>query len=752
MHSREDIQVVGHRVRGTLSGVPDVVCVRLLGGFRVSVGSRSIEEDEWHLRKAASIIKLLALAPRHRLHREFVMELLWSGLTPKAAANNLRYTLHTARRILQPDSPNASQCLRLRSEQLALYPEGPMWVDVEAFEEAAAAARLARSPAAYEAAVGLYAGDLLPEDRYEEWAADQREELRMTYLALFLELAELYEERAELGPAIEALRRAVKSEPTHEGAHEELMRLYARYGQRQGTLPRHEPIRGTLQQHPDPEAHRPSQSFCKEILTGRPPSFHSPRVDHSTKEPLGNRRHNLPAPRTSFVGRERELAEIKRALTTTRLLTLTGAAGSGKTRLALELGRDLVGAYPEGVWIVELAALFDPELVCRTLAATLGVYEWLGRCPTEALAHALCTKTMLLILDNCEHLIDHVARVVDTLIGSCPHLRILTTSRETLGVAGEVKWRVSSLSFPDAQQPSTIENLSSFESVQLFLQQSRCHHPLFVLTPRNVRAVGAICRQLEGIPLAIELAAARAGMFSAEQLAFRLKDPLKLLTTGDRMAPARQQTMRAALDWSFDLLNEAQAKLFTRLSVCSGSWTLETAEAVGAGDGIDEDDVLDLLSALVNKSLVAAEASEDGAVQYRMLDPVRQYGRERLEESEGSEPACRRHIEYGLEGTEAGGPQLVGAPDYAPSNQRLTPMPEGPPSVERAAPLTRRESEVARLVGLGLTNRQICARLVLSEHTVAKHVCNILKKLGLHSRTQIATWVIEQPLRQPSPH
>ncbi len=729
-------------MRDTLSGVPNVVCVRLLGGFRVSVGSRSIEEDEWHLRKAASIIKLLALAPRHRLHREFVMELLWSGLTPKAAANNLRFTLHTARRILQPDSPNASQCLRLRSEQLALYPEGPMWVDVEAFEEAAAAARLARSPAAYEAAVGLYAGDLLPEDRYEEWAADQREELRMTYLALFLELAELYEERAELGPAIEALRRAVKSEPTHEGAHEELMRLYARSGQHQRTLPRDEPLRGALQ-HPDTQAHVASWSLCEEILTGTP-SFHSPRVNRSTKDPLGNRRHNLPAPRTSFVGRERELAEVKRALTTTRLLTLTGAAGSGKTRLALELGRDLVGAYPEGVWIVELAALFDPDLVSRTVAAKLEVSERPDRSPTEALVHAMRTKKTLLILDNCEHLIDHVARLVDTLIGSCPLLRILTTSRETLGVAGEVKWRVSSLSFPDAQQPPTIENLLRFESVQLFLQRSRCHHPLFVLTPRNAGTVGAICRQLEGIPLAIELAAARIGMLSAEQLAFRLKDPLKLLTTGDRMGPARQQTMRGALDWSYELLTEAQAKLFNRLSVCSGNWTLEAAEVVGAGDGIGQANVLDLLCALVSKSLVVAEANGDGVVRYRMLDPVRQYGRERLEESEGPKPACRRHVEYGLQGIEAY--------EYAPTEQRLPPMPVAPPAVERAAPLTRRESEVAKLVGLGLTNRQICSRLVLSEHTVAKHVRNILKKLGLHSRTQIAAWVIEQPLRRAGPY
>src|SRR5215210_8199411 len=796
MYSREEIQVADHNIEGNSSGVPEAVCVRLLGGFQVSVGTRALEESAWRLRKAATLIKLLSLAPQHCLHREFIMDLLWPELAPKAAANNLRYALHTARRILHPASLNAAQCLQLRSEQLALCPEEGLRIDVEAFEQGADVARRARKPAAYEAAVSLYAGDLLPEDRYEEWAEDRREELRMTYLALLLELAKLHEERAELGLAIDALRRVVKYEPAHEGAHAGLMRLYALSGQRQWALRQYERLQETLQQHPGIEPDAASRRLCEDILAGRFQPIHPPQGECSMEEPFDKPRHNLPFASTSFVGRERELDEVKRALTVTRLLTLTGTAGSGKTRLALEVGRELVTAYPDGVWVVELAALSDPELVSQAIAATLAVHKQPDCTLTDTLVHALRSKKALLIVDTCEHLIDQVARVVHTLLCYCPLLRILTTSREALSVAGEIKWLVPPLSLPDSPQPSTIENLARFESVRLFLQRASCQNPTVILNRRNLGAVADICRQLEGFPLAIELAAAWVGVLSVEQIAVRLKDPLKLLTMGDRAAPPRQQTMRGALDWSYDLLNEEQARLFNRLSVFEGYWTLEAAEVVGTGDGIAEDDVLDLLCALVNKSLVVDEATGDGGVRFRMLHLIRQYGRERLEESGESDAICQRHSEFCLEAAEADEPEVDGsaeglrepiggnswpgerhvhgyqigtaspqldkaawemvwakqqemafeeAAEYAPSQVRLAPIAtstaEEPPSDSKPGPLTRREWEVAALVGRGLTNRQISAQLSLSEHTVAKHVRKILKKLGLQSRAQIAAWI-----------
>jgi predicted ATPase/DNA-binding SARP family transcriptional activator/DNA-binding CsgD family transcriptional regulator len=788
---------------GTSSETPEEVCVLLLGGFRVSVGARALDESQWRLRKAATLVKLLALAPKHRLHRECIMDLLWPDLAPKAAANNLRFALHNARRILHPASPKASPHLRLRSEHLALCPEGSLRVDIETFEQAADVARRARKPAAYEAAVRLYAGDLLPEDRYEEWAEDRREELRTTYLALLLELAELHEERAELGPAIEALRLVVKSEPAQEGAHAGLIRLYALSGQRQWALRQYQRLRETLQQNLGTEPDAANRQLCENIVAGRFPSIHPPQGDRPTEESPCDLRHNLPFTRTSFIGREQEVDEVKRALAMSRLLTLTGAAGSGKTRLALEAGRELIGSYPDGVWFVELAALSNPELVHRAVAATLGVYEQPDRSPTATLVHALRTKKSLLILDNCEHLIDRVACGVDTLLSTCPRLRIMTTSREALGIAGEARLVVPSLSLPDSRRPPTVENLAKSESVRLFLERARCHHPRLVLTPRNVGAVADICRGLEGNPLAIELAAARVGVLSVGQISTKIKDPLKLLTMGDCTAPPRQQTMRQALGWSYDLLNAAEARLFDRVSVFEGGWTLEAAEEVGVGDGIAEDDVLDLLCALVNKSLVVTEANGDGAVRFRMPDLVRRYGRERLEKCGVSDTVCRRHTEFCLEGPEAAEPgsaasaedlretlgvflpferqvhgrrsgavsaaasaqldeaawevpwagrqamAFEGAAEYAISQERPTTTSDGrsEPSFDgKPTPLTRREWEVAALVGRGLTNRQISAQLVLSVHTVAKHVRKILKKLGFQSRAQIAAWVGKQPL------
>src|SRR5215210_1874964 len=413
---------------------------------------------------------------------------------------------------------------------------------------------------------------------------------------MLLELAEIHEERAEFGPAIEALRRVSKSEPANEGAHAGLMRLYALSGQRQWALRQYERLRENLRQHLGTEPDAASRRLCEKIVAGRFSSIHSTRGDRSTEELPVDPRHNLPVANTRFVGRERELNEVKRALAMTRLLTLTGACGSGKTRLALEVAENLTDAYPQGVWFAELATLSEGALVPQTVAAALGVCEQPSRTLVDTLANSLRREKMLLVLDNCEHLVDSVAHLVDTLLSSCPHLRVLATSREMLGVAGEARWLVSPLSLPDSQQPSTVENLSGFESVRLFLERVRYHRPTFVLTPRNVGAVADICRQLEGIPLAIELAAAWIGVLSVRQIAASVKDPLKLLTAVSRTAPPRQQTLRGALVWSYDLLSGAERRLFNRLSIFAGGWTLEAAEAVGTGDGIGENDVLVLLS------------------------------------------------------------------------------------------------------------------------------------------------------------
>ncbi len=308
---------VEHDPRGTPGAAPEVVRVELLGGLRVSVGSRTVGEDEWRLRKARTLVALLALEPGHRMHRERLMDLLWPELCGRAAANNLRYALHVARRTLEPAPAVPSRYLRFEKEVLALSPGGRLWVDTEAFEEAAATARRLREPAAYRAAVELYTGELLPQDRYEEWAEDQREGLRRDHLALLVELARLHEERGELGPAIEALRRVVIEERTREGAHVGLMRLHALAGRRDEALKQYERLREALSRELGRKPDAPGRHLHQEILAGRFPPARPPREER--ERPAGDRRHNLPAPRNSFVGREGELVEVGWLLAMTRL-------------------------------------------------------------------------------------------------------------------------------------------------------------------------------------------------------------------------------------------------------------------------------------------------------------------------------------------------------------------------------------------------------------------------------------------------
>jgi predicted ATPase/DNA-binding SARP family transcriptional activator/DNA-binding CsgD family transcriptional regulator len=625
---------------------PEAVRVWLLGSFRVSVGSRTIEGDAWRLKKAAALVKLLTLAPDHRLHREQAMELLWPDLEKEAASNNLRQAIHNARRNLIPEPSMGTRYLASEDESLVLCPEGNLWVDVEAFEEAALTARHSRDPAAYRVALELYAGELLSGDRYEEWAENRHEELRRLYLALLVELAGLYEERRDYGQAVETLQRALSDDPANEGVQAGVMRLYALSERQAEALAQYERLREALSGHLGTEPGATTRALRDEIAAGRfPPTQPSAPAP---QEPPEAGKHNLPAPRTSFVGREREVVDVKRELAMTGLLTLNGTGGCGKTRLALEVARDLVGAYPDGVWMVELAPLSNPVLVPQTLAATLGVREQPGRPLLDTLLGALRDKEMLLVIDNCEHLVEGAAVVADSLLDSCPRLRVLATSREPLKVTGELSRLVPSLSAPGTQRSPTVQELEGYESARLFVDRASKRHPAFELTTENAQAVAQVCTRLEGIPLAIELAAARIGVLSAKQISERLGHSLKLLTGGYRTAEDRHQTLRAALDWSSELLSESEQVLFRRLSVFAGGFTLEVAESVGAGEGIEQVDVLELLGGLVEKSLVVAEESWERGARYRLLEPIRQYAQEKLEQGEEEHQTRFRHAEWYL--------------------------------------------------------------------------------------------------------
>jgi predicted ATPase len=451
----------------------------------------------------------------------------------------------------------------------------------------------------------------------------------------------------------------VAKEPILEEAHVGLMSLYALLGRESEALVQYERLREALSGQLGMEPGTRTRSLHEDIAAGRFPTTPGQHAGSLQVEAPDASKHNLPAPRSSFIGRGREITGIKRTLAMTRLLTLTGAGGCGKTLLALEVARDLVGAYPDGVWLVELAPLSEGELVPKALAEAIGIPEIPGRQITDALVRSMRTKEQLVVMDNCEHLIESTALLVDTLLDACLRLRVLATSREPLDVAGEFNWPVPSLSVPDGQ-PSTVEEIEGYESVRLFVERAQHRNPAFSLTPEDAPAVGRICGRLEGIPLAIELAAARVGL-SAEQIDARLDDSLKLLTAGGRTVSPRQRTLRGTLDWSYALLSEPERRLFGRLSVFAGGWTLEAAEAVGEGDTEQGDD-FDLLARLVDKSLVVEERQKSG-VRYRLLEPVRQYAREKLEEGGEAKEVRRRHAGYFLALAEEAEPKLRGAED-----------------------------------------------------------------------------------------
>ncbi|HEX6711704.1 MAG TPA: tetratricopeptide repeat protein, partial [Rubrobacter sp.] len=647
---------------------PEMMRVWLLGGFRVSVGARTIEAEQWRLRKAAGLVKVLALAPGHRLHREQAMDILWPDSGTRAASGSLRSVLYDARKVLDPAA--GSLYLTSDDDALVLCPGGNLLIDVEVFEEAAATARRAQDPAAYRSALELYNGELLPADRYEGWTEDRREELRTLHLALLLELAGLYEDRGEHALAVSALRKAINEESTLEEAHASLMRLHALSGRPERALAQYERLRDALQSGLGTQPTEAARRLRDEIAAGRLPT--ATPASPAQPVPSEGAKHNLPAPMSSFVGREREMVKVKRALSMTRLLTLTGVGGTGKTRLAIEVARDLAGAYPDGVWLVELAPLSEPRLVAQEVANALGVQERPGQSLVDTLSEAIAGKEVLLLLDNCEHVVEEAARLVDALLASCPRLKALATSREPLGVTGEVHWAVPPLSLPDGTTDGELaaDALMRYEAIRLFVDRARLRLPDFGLAQENAGAVARVCRKLEGIPLAIELATARMGALAVEQVAQRLEVSLDVLQGSDRTAAPRQQTLGATMDWSHDLLSENERVVFRRLSAFAGGWTLEAAEAVASGEGVKEDEVLDLLSRLVDKSLVVAEASGKGGVRYRMLEPVSQYARAKLEEGDEAEHVRRRHAVFFLTLAEEAEPELWG-PDDASWLNRL---------------------------------------------------------------------------------
>jgi len=358
--------------------------------------------------------------------------------------------------------------------------------------------------------------------------------------------------------------------------------------------------------------------------------------------------HNLPVQPTRFIGRDGDIAQVKELLAEHALVTLTGSGGVGKSRLSLHVAEDLVEAFPDGVWLVELSSITDPDLVVHTAAITLGLREEVNYSTQENLENYLRFRRMLLVLDNCEHLVEACAAFVSSLLRYCPQLKLLASSREALGVPGEVTYRVPSLALPESQGHLAIQQITGYDAVRLFIERAQAVMPSFQITPGNAAHILNICKRLDGIPLALELAAARLDVLNTEQLAARLENIFRILIGGARTVLPRHRTLHATIDWSYQLLNEKEQTLLRRLSVFAGDWGLEGAEEVCAGEGLEETEILDLLVALVNKSMVIPERVQGKKTRYRLLDTVRLFAQQKLEEIEESETLHTRHVDHYL--------------------------------------------------------------------------------------------------------
>jgi predicted ATPase/DNA-binding SARP family transcriptional activator len=623
------------------------VRIRLLGGFEVTVGDRPVAADAWRLRKAKTLVKLLVLARGHRMHREALVAVLWPDRDGASAANNLHQALYVARRAL--DGASGALCC-LRDDVVLLSEDVTPWLDTEAFEAACRRARRTRDPHDYRTAAELYRGDLLPEDRFEDWAEGPREALRERRLGLLVEYAEVLSGRGEHTQVVDILGAVTAAEPFHEGAYRTLMQALAASGRRYEALAAFDRLRDALTEEYAADPEPATRRLYRDLLTaadgtpdatptiGAAPPARQGAI-RAPRAPAARLKDSLRLEQTSFVGRQREIAEIAQALLRTRLLTLTGPGGAGKTRLAYEVAAGLVERFPDGVHVAELASLSRPELLPQTVASVLDVPLPETGTAEVTLARQLAERRLLLVLDNCEHLLDACARLAGELLRACPAVVLLATSREPLRVGGEATWRTPSLALPDLHALPPLDRLAELESVRLFVERARDATPGFVLDATTAPSVAEICVRLDGMPLALELAAARTSALAPAQIADRLDDALHVLDRGSRSAVTRQQTLHATLAWSHDLLDEDERVLFRRLAVFAGSMSLEAVEHVGGGGGLD---VVDLLSRLVDKSLVQAEHA-GGTARYRLLETIRQFADERLRDAGERAVRVRAH-------------------------------------------------------------------------------------------------------------
>lgn len=637
---------------------PDAVArLFVLGPFHLEVAGRPVPLPT---RKAESLLAYLALHPGPAGHsREKLAALFWGDAPDAAARRSLRVALAGLRKALDGAPFTGDRAA------VGLDPAYPLWVDALAFEDLARRFLAGDGDDLAEGCATLYRGDLLA-DFYDDWLSLPRDRLRARYQQTLRTLVERQRERGVYAAAAAAANRLLALDPADEAAHQQLIFCHLARGNRTAARQQYEAcvraLRDELAVPPSAETEA-LLGWIREAPSARPTS--------------AARRGNVPLTLTRLIGREDELAALTAFLSPLslagrgvggegrlgpegegRLVTLTGPGGNGKTRLAQELGLVLADRFRAGAWWVDLVPLANPGLIVGAVSQVLGQPETPGQSPEDTLIERLRDRQALLILDNCEHLVGGAAALAARLLSHCPEIRIIATSREALGVPGEQVYPLTPLPTPAADHDLSRAALADSPAVALFVERAAGHQPDFHLSSENSEAIATICRRLDGIPLAIELAAARIPLLGVAQIAERLNDRFRLLRSNVRSALPRQQTLQALMDWSYDLLTPAEQAMFRRLAVFAGGWTLEAAEAVCTDPSAGEE-ALDLLGRLADKSLIVVHQTADG-VRYGFLETILAYARQRLADPGETAAAADAHLAHFRALAERAEPQLRG--------------------------------------------------------------------------------------------
>jgi predicted ATPase/DNA-binding SARP family transcriptional activator len=584
-----------------------------LGGFAFSANGSVAPRPDTH--KGRAIIAFLARNPRTDISRERLLELFWPDTDPEQARNRLKTVLSNIRRCLKATGLDPNDYIIANKSVVRWIPDTV--VDASVFAERAGDQALEKS----REAMKLYRGDFLEGD-YDQWATAERERLSSMYETVLTRLVKRSQDA-------HAAERLVARDPYNEEAYAALIDTALGQGNRPAAAAWLDRCRESLAEL---EA-KPSTAF--EERFGRIDRLRSLDV-------LPN---NLPRQTSSFIGRDNDLVELKRLFSSSQLVTITGTGGVGKTRVVLALGSQLLDSSGEGVWFVDLARVSAAEFAVAEIASSLGVRSQPDTPVLDQLIAYLRNRRVLLLLDNCEHVLSEAARAVATIMKRCPRVRLIATSREPLKVQGEQVYRLQPLQLPPGEDALDATAARRFAAVDLFVARAQSADTRFTFDDDKAPIVARICARLDGIPLGIELAAARITSHSVAKILERLDERFRLLTGGDPTSHPRQQTMRATIDWSHDLLGTTEQVLFRRVSIFQGGWTADAARVVCTDAALDEDAVMDTLAALVNQSLATVDFRGE-ARRFRLLESVRQYGQDRLEASGESSEAARKHAQF----------------------------------------------------------------------------------------------------------